>query len=256
MAAKRVKRPKLERDRPRREWSTLFGPGPAVKASGEPGDAARSRARQAGSENSVLTDSVELGYRVIEDYLKQGQQAAQAFGSSRFGGIPGGAPGTADDMQQLTQRVMQYGWDFAGLWFEMWSRLGGTNGFPMPTTPFGAPPAPKAPPPSSASHGDAPAGPAPVVSVSVRSPQLVATSVELQAGAYERLEILALRSEDRDAPPIESVRIERDSEPGAWAIEVTVAAAQRPGTYRAPIVDAATNLPKGWLAVKVQPAKR
>jgi hypothetical protein len=256
MPAKRVKRPKLERDRPRREWSTLFG-ADAAKTS----RSAATNGAGPGPERNVVSDTVELGYRVIEDYLRQGQQAAQAFGPTSWGGGssgPGPANGSPDDMQQMAQRVMQYGWDFAGLWFEMWTRMAGANGWSAPTSPLGNPFVPPATPaPTPSVSGDAlevSTRRAVPVSVSVDSPLPTTTSVEIEPGDHAALVVQALRPEGKDGSAIRDVSIERDD--GGWQIGVVVEAGQRPGAYRGAIVDAATNLPRGSLLLKVQAKKR
>lgn len=266
MSAKRTKRPKLERDRPRREWSTLFGGATAAKESA----GARAAGPGASSNGNVLSDTVELGYRVIEDYLKQGQQVAQSFAPGR-GAAGRGAPGippfappsSPEEMQQMAQRLMQYGWDFAGLWFEMFSRMGGTGMWP--TAPgAGAHPTPGAGGfagfgGNGANHAnEEPAVhvPAPeLLMVSVDSPQRATTSVELQPGALGELKVHALRPEGHDAPPIKSVSVEREDD-GQLSIQVKVEAAQPPGMYRAAIIDAATNQARGRLSLRLEAKKR
>lgn len=250
MATKRVKRPKLERDRPRREWSTLFGAAPPP--AGGPEAAERQRAP---SSQNPLSDAVELGYRVIDDYLKQGQQAAQAFGGAAPRVGPNGAPpfGAADDLQQLAQRVMQYGWDFAGLWFEMWSRMGGPAAWPAAAPGFPGVPGTPAPAPAAGSGARSPHT---ALAVSVDSPLPTTTYVELQPGSYRELVIHALRPEEQQGEPIQQVKLEQGLPDGALTVHVKIDAAQQPGSYRAPIIDAATNLPVGYLSVRLQAKPR
>jgi len=253
MAAKRAKRPKLERDRPNRSWSTLFGAASAKdQASPANGPGAANRPQ----DRDTLSDSVQLGYRVIEDYLKQSQKVAQTFAPSSSVGGP--ATGSPEEMQQMAQRVMQYGWDFAGLWMEMWTRMGNTSGFrpPMPGTNMD---------PTTGAVGAEPArhGPAPEASprsaaifVSVESVLPTMTSVELLPGQSADLVIHALRAEGHDATPIRDVSIERTNDDARLIVRVVVDADQPPGEYRAQIVEASSNLPRGTLSVRVQAKKR
>lgn len=89
-----------------------------------------------GAASQTLTDAVGQGYRVINEYLAQGQRQAEALRfpdwSSVFQGAGGAAPGAASAQQELQQqlfrRLMQYGMDFAALYFEMLSR----GGWPAP----------------------------------------------------------------------------------------------------------------------------
>src|SRR5438128_27418 len=73
-ASDRIRRPPLDRTEPIRAWSSLFGAGPL---------------------NDVVTRSVELGYRVVDEYIRQGQKAAARFGS----------PSVGADGDQVTVRV-------------------------------------------------------------------------------------------------------------------------------------------------------
>lgn len=256
MSAKRVKRPKLERERPNREWSTLFGAAQAAGA-GKPGS------EQPGKDKSgaALSDTVELGYRVIDDYLRQGRQVAQSFGGTGWNGgaaVPGA--GSSDEMQQMAQRVMQYGWDFAGLWFEMWNRAGGPNAASMPMPPGWAPPRPAEPkeprpaPTSAESHASTARAETQTVSVSVDSKLLTTTSVELRPGPIGDLVVHALRADGHEAPPIGNVTLETTDD--GPLIRIVIESAQPAGRYRAAIVDATSNLPRGLLTVRVQAAKR
>jgi hypothetical protein len=253
MVAKRAKRPKLERDQPNRSWSTLFGAAPAKdqpSPANGPGGPNRPQDRDA------LSDSVQLGYRVIEDYLKQSQKVAQAFAPASFAaGVPTGSP---EEMQQMAQRVMQYGWDFAGLWMEMWSRMGNTPGFRSPIPGMNMDPTTSAVGAEPARPGAAPAAsqPSAALFVSVESVLPTMTSVELIPGQSTELVIHALRAEGHEAAPIRDVSIERTNDDGRLIVRVVIDAKQPPGEYRALIAEASSNLPRGTLSVRVQPKKR
>jgi hypothetical protein len=257
MPAKRAKRPKLERDQPNRSWSTLFGAAPAKQGAPPAHGPAPGRP----DDRAALSDTVQLGYRVVEDYLKQSQQAAQAFAPSSW---PGAGPaGATDEMQQMAQRVMQYGWDFAGLWMEMWTRMGGMPGFRPPVPGFGMDPRPgagAAAPGTSVPSPSAPAPqPAPVQSeslaISVDSVLPTVTSVTLRPGQPCELVVHALRAEGHEAAPIRSVSIQPSEEDGRMVLQVIIPADQAPGEYRAVIAEAASNLPRGMLSVRVQPKR-
>lgn len=109
--APRVQRPELERTAPVRSWSGIFGAdaaAPAVKPAPQPPAATR-RPRTA----QTVQRGVELGYRVMDEYLKQGAAVASAFGGPRRGQAPSSA-----DLPKMTQRMMQYASDFTALWFD------------------------------------------------------------------------------------------------------------------------------------------
>src|SRR5205814_1549673 len=120
-ASDRIRRPPLDRTEPIRAWSSLFGAGPL---------------------NDVVTRSVELGYRVVDEYIRQGQKAAARFGSPSLG-----TETMASDMQDLGVRMVQYTSDVFGLWFEMMNvMLAGGSPF-RPGNGHAAPPPPADPPP-------------------------------------------------------------------------------------------------------------
>lgn len=266
MAQKRAKRPKLERDKPVRTFSTLFGPAknrterhPAHDSTHE----APTSAQPAPNPSPVapqLSDTVELGYRIIDEYLKQGQQVAQAFNPTAWGGK--GPTASVDDVQQMGQRVMQYGWDFAGMWFEMVSRMAGNAGtwMPMPGIPRppGAEPKPGPMPgaPPAAKNGSAPVSAganseAERIMVSVASERPTSTAVELRPGSHGELVVHSLRAEGHDGPAIRDVSVERQAADGTVVVKVTIPGSQAPGTYNGLIIDGKTNLPRGTLSVRV-----
>jgi len=167
-------------------------------------------------------------------------------------------------MQQLAQRVMQYGWDFAGLWFEMWTRMGGTaTGWPSPPSGAGsragawpAPPVPPQEPPREAPFtrgysSEKAADTTPLrLSVTVVSERRTAATLEYRSGAAGPLLVHALRAEGQEAPPIRDVTIESAGGDGI-TVRVVVASTQPPGVYNGLVIDAGTNVPRGTVSVRV-----
>jgi hypothetical protein len=265
MDSNRLKRPKLERNRPIRTWSTLSRPLQGDKA--EPANSAMPGAANERAATSIpfldpgtrgtIADSVETGYRVIGEYMQQAQAAAQAFNPSAWGAL--GQTGMQPDMQQLAQRVMQYGWDFVGLYFEMATRMAGSaNGVPSPFPGGANGPATSAKgEPASATAPEAPrpseAGPPRlkrfVVSVSCDRP--TAASVELQPGPFSALVVHALRPEGHKATPIRGVTVTQGPA-DLVTLKVSVPAGQPAGTYNGMIVDTESNLPRGTVSVRVE----
>src|SRR5438128_6977170 len=94
---KRVRRPEPDRTGPIRNWSALFGAPPARAPEDE--GAAEARPTSLGE---AVSRSVELGYRVVDEYVRQGQRAAQRLNDRSLG------PETiARDVQDLTARMAQ-----------------------------------------------------------------------------------------------------------------------------------------------------
>jgi hypothetical protein len=161
-------------------------------------------------------------------------------------------------MQQLAQRVMQYGWDFAGLWFEMWTRMASTPGATAPPSPpegtqySNTREAPVAATATSFGSKQESATRSLRVAVSVECPRRTTTSIDLRPGPPSRLVIHALRAEGTEAPPIRDVVIEASLD-DAVTVSVQVGADQPPGIYNGLIVDASSNLPRGTLSLTIHP---
>jgi hypothetical protein len=165
----------------------------------------------------------------------------------------------------MAQRVMQYGWDFAGLWFEMWNKMSASGAAPW--GPVSAPPPPASATSDATTMGSAP--PAPVSAatpsesagaserlvVSVAADRPTTTSIELRPGSNGTLHVHALRPEDHDGPAIREVSIAPKDADGTITISVIVPPETRAGIYNGLIIDQATNLPRGTLSVRVADKK-
>src|SRR5689334_10143591 len=94
----RIKRPPLDRLQAIRNWSTLFTGAVAAgdDAGADSGTAERSTSAPL---NDVIARSVDLGYRVVDEYVRQGQKAAQRLNQRSYG-----AQTMAGDVQDLAMR--------------------------------------------------------------------------------------------------------------------------------------------------------
>src|SRR5207247_7847033 len=101
----RVKRPPLERTRPIRSWSDLWAEHPASDAREKPPGKATARLED------VVARSVELGYRVVDEYVRRGQEAAQRL---RRGAYDTGA--LAEDVQGVAGELGRSCDELAGGW--------------------------------------------------------------------------------------------------------------------------------------------
>jgi len=259
MTSKRLTRPVLDRHRPIRTMSTLFGPPRSgVQVGPTPSEADRKIEGSNGAlpspgptpSGQSLAEAVEAGYRVINDHIRQGQAIAQGMS-------PGGNPaqaGVPADVQQLAQRVMQYGWDFAGLWFEMWTRMGGTaTGWPSPAggPPVARPDAEGRPMPATAPASEAHAGAPMGISISVVSEGRAAATIEVRPGTSGQLLVQPLRADGDETPPIREVAVEPAGTDGVIAVKVVIPPAQPPGVYNGLVIDSATKRPRGTVSVQV-----
>ena len=233
----RFRRPALPRSQPIRNWSTLFG-GPAGApappgASGRPGDA---------SVGDAISRSVALGYRVVDEYLQQGQRAAQRLADRSYG-----PANVAHDVQDVTARMVRYPSGLLATWVDFLQVSGGaaetrstaaeTNGAPGAS-------------PDGAAYA-APVGQATRVRLEVVTSRVVTVSVELAPEAATRPATAhALRSADQDKPRLTEVSLRPDAG-GPAVLRVCVPDDQPAGVYSGLVVDDEASRLVGTINVRI-----
>lgn len=258
MKTERVKKPKLSRSQPIRSWSGLFDPPRAAPAATRRGAAAaaaaapRSEAPPTRPEATV-SDAVELGYSVIQEYIDEARQHAR-----RVAGTPREAR-PSPDPERLTQRLFQYTSDLTNLWLEILQASSAPRPPPQGSAgPFGAGQRPRSAAPAPPSDGDAPrratsapsAGPSLRVEVSASRPaevwvDLAPTPIAGPLVAHD------LRAVDPDAPRIGGVDVEYEPLQHRVRVRLRVPDSLPAGTYSGLFLDRADNLPRGTLTVRV-----
>lgn len=224
----RIHRPKLERSGPIRNGST--------SASEEPDERAPERDEPRAFSDTIAR-SVDLGYRVIDEYLRQGQRAARALGD-RAADPAGGFSGAIPD---LYARFSRYASDFAGLWLEMLGAAGTQS--PLEAYPAREPD-PESPPAASE---------LPPLGVEVRSERATSIELELRPGArFRSLAVHDLRAREVGAPRLRA-RCETEAGTGRVRILVEVPRDQPAGAYSGLLLDAEASVPVGTLSVRVEP---
>jgi hypothetical protein len=199
-----------------------------------------------------------MGYRVIEEYLRQGQNVARTMGSPFVGG--GGGP--ADDgLQNRLGAMLRSFSDFASLWMDMMGRVGAGGGaapapgFAPPSGsagpfPIGGAPrsheAPKEAPPE-------PQGAAPLaITLDIESSRRVEVSVDLRARSPSlSLVVHDLRAPEPDKPRLTGVKLEGLPDEERVCLHIHVPDDHPPGVYSGLILDARTSLPRGSLSVRI-----
>jgi hypothetical protein len=231
-------------------------------------------ANAAPKADDVIVRSVELGYRVIDEYIKRGQAAARRMQQGTYG-----ASDAARDVQGVAGQLVRSATDLAGAWAEFfalasrdgWPQANGTNGHGATTgnghapaagfdvaamlASLPVPPPPRPPTAPAASPAPPPPTPAPTaplrVRLSVRAARPVETSLDVRPmPADHRLVMQALRTSD--GARIDDVKVERGD--GVAVIAVRIDAAQPAGEYVALVIDDATNVPVGELTIVLPPA--
>lgn len=238
-SAKRIKRPAPERTQPIRNWSAIFDVG----SNGADGPREQSGA---GMVTDLVSRSVQLGYRVIDEYIRQGQRAAQ-----QVGGQPYDPRTMASDLQQLPAQMGRFASDFAALWFEF-ARLAPA---PAATRSSRAATTPQSIAPAVGETGvDGPAekrGARARMKVEVTSVRPTEVSLDLPPEAARRkLVVEVLRAVDARLPLLKGVTFVSGSD-GEAALRIRVPKQQPAGIYNGLILDADSGTPVGTVSVRI-----
>lgn len=260
----RKRKPELKRTAPLRAWSGILN-GSAEEAVADQtknvtknGIKNRTKTGHAGpaagggkaSREDPISRGVNLGYKVVEDYVRRGRESAQSRGAMDA------AVGVTTDLQKLTERMFQYASDFAGVWLEMLQRLTtegmtaraassepATDGAEVPETAVPSPPIVDRPP-TSGGHGfslDVDATRRVEVSLDLRAPETVSVP----------LDVLALRSDGPEEHRLTDVRLDVSESDHRIVVRLRVPDAQPAGTYHGLVIDRQTNIPRGTLSVRI-----
>lgn len=242
MSRSRRTRPSLDRTQPVRSFSGVLGAAATAGAAtaAAPGDGApRPRVEEA------VSRSVELGYRVIDDYIRQGQRAAQRLGAGQLT-----AEVVASEVNDLGARIARYASDFFGAWMELLELA--AAGSAARQAGNGAPTAAAAPAAASAERR-----PPTALRVEVIASRPVHVETDFRGdrvtGAVRAHD---LRSADPKKPRLGDVEVLTDGPAGAAVLRVRVPDDHPDGTYDGLLIDAATNRPVGAVRVVVSPEPR
>lgn len=253
-ADERIKRPPLERTAPIRRWPTLFGM-PTEDASAE-GRGGADRERDLGADGrprlgDTVQRAVELGYRVFDDQIRKGQEAAARIGRRDYG-----PAAMQTDLQDLAMRWVQYASDLTGVWLEMMQvAVGAAAEQPRPRGASSVDSPSVAP--MTGKHAPATTSMSEPRKLRVRVASSRPTSVLLDVApeAQPPFEVLALRTPTGDVLP--TPRLE-PTEDGSLLVDLAVPNESPAGTYFGVVVrlDGVGRAPvaAGTLAVTVEPA--
>lgn len=245
MSRKRKSKPEPQRPGYDRGYSTSFRGADSWDWPGEPGSTGSSDNGHEGNGHdggpgwsNAVGDGVTMGYRVIEEQIRQGQKVAEEIGS-RFAG-PGAAGFGSAGFQpgDVQQRMWRSYWDLASLWWDFMGSMSRGQGFPA-----GFPGAP-----DGHEHTTEPA----TLAIEVESERARHVGLVLNGGQPGRsLVALKLHGPDDetfrgevDFGAIESGRPVR--------VVVEVAEDQAPGVYSGLVVDGSTGERLGTLTVQVE----
>jgi hypothetical protein len=243
--------PRLKRTAPVRHWNGLFGPPPDAPSS----DGGAPPSTDPRPPASGVARGVEMGYRVIDEYMRQGEAFARSNGSSRSAGGP-----PLMDPRKLTERMVEYASDLASTWLE----------FVQATMP----PASKTPVAQPArtdpggfdiglgpSHGGN-AEPSRVATPATAAPWRTSIEIASKRRAEVTLDLEPdddgaplcahdLRARDPEIPRIPGVTVVASGSDRRVLVRIHVPDDQPAATYTGVIVEDASNLPKGTLTVRI-----
>jgi hypothetical protein len=258
----RVARPDPERTMPRRSWSTLFAPfgGTDQEANSAGGAATENGSANAGPGETVAR-AVELGYRVIDEYIRQGQKAAQRLSTRTW------SPETAlRDTQDLTARMTRHASDLVGLWVDLLDTSNMTGAWRATAQSWTMDPS--APDAGSPAHGPSDhaddetrsmpgaAGTAPPgrtrIAIEIASERPAEVIVDLRSeDTTRKLVVHSLRAVEPEKPRITEVGIEPATPHAPARLRIRVPTEQPSGTYNALVIDEETSRPVGSVSVRI-----
>ncbi|MGI9265381.1 MAG: hypothetical protein ACR2QU_10645 [Gammaproteobacteria bacterium] len=200
--------------------------------------------------DSVVSRAVELGYKVIEEQIRQGQQIAGQVASGNVD--PSVING---NVSEIGDRVLRFYSDMGALWFEMIESVLRNPAMGEMFSNF----VPGGDQVNGSAHNGAGRAAAngrsniPVEIVS-REPTGARVSVELGGGCdFESMVAQPLCTRDADSRPIDGVHFTPPRDGWPPSIRVTIPEGQAPGTYSGLILSAITDEPVGTLCVHIPP---
>jgi hypothetical protein len=236
---KRTKRPSLDRTQPIRSWSTLLGVpgGPGA----DPADAAAGDGKHPPRLEDAISRSVELGYRVVDDYIQQGQRAAQRLSAGTLT-----AEAVASEAQDLGGRIARYASDFFGAWVELLDLAAAGSAARQAAPAASAPQSGTSPPPEQPPARRPAAG----MRVQVVAARPVEVALDLRPERVSGpLRAHELRSADARKPRLADVTIHTDGAGATPVLRIGVPDGHPAGAYEGLLLDEATNRPVGSVRV-------
>jgi hypothetical protein len=252
----RIRRPNLDRRVPIRDATNYlrdsgsWPENPPNDTSQKDNSGTQSQKDNSGTQGSfddVVTQGVKLGYKVIEQYITQGQRVAEQISQPFQKGVP--EAGTADVVQGMVRLYKDMA-DVCGNALDLmvrnpvfWSWLGSFAQNCVPHTPNGVP---------GTLNGT---GAAFSVEIASARPTEVMLNVEPSPQPYTPF-VHALHAPDRRVPPLTSIAFQKSPKSNMPVLLLKISSKQPSGIYTGVVVDKDTNKPKGTLTVRVLPAKR
>jgi hypothetical protein len=239
----RRKRPSLDRTRPVRSWSATLGTSAEKPIAAEP---PRTDGRPRPRLEDAVSKSVELGYKVVDEYIQQGQRAAQRLSEGKLT-----AEVLSSEVNDLGGRIARYASDFFGAWVELLELAAvgsAARQNEMQIAGNGAPAAEasEAPPARRPAAGG--------MRVEVQASRPVEVALDLRAERVTgTIRAHELRSAESGKPRLTDVAVRSDGAGKAPILRIGVPDDHPAGAYEGLLVDEGTNRAVGSVRVVVSP---
>ncbi len=228
----RFQRQNPQRDRPNRATSHHLRLG-----NGRPAQASQQADGGAPAGNpphldAIISDAVGLGYRVIDEQIRQGRAAAERL---RTGILATEAP--SSDVSATIERAASLSMELAATWLELLSAFGGAVQQVRPAAQRAGTRWPPV---------------APVTEHEVNCPRENMVDVHFNPTSSHFVpRVHPLHAADPNVPPLTDVHFTLSPDKRRAVLHIPVPDQQPSGTYSGTIVDAATNQVGGTLVVRL-----
>lgn len=239
----RLRRADPERTGPLRSWSNLYRASDAGQPRDpEPPPQPDKDAQPSESLSDVVAQGVGLGYRVIEEQIRQGQRVAEQISEAAYG-----PAAISSDVREASERVVRYSADLLALWFDFVNSTM-ANGDLMRNLAAswqGARPATGDPPAAQAARPTS-------VAVEICSSRPVRVTLDLKANATGRLLAThGLRAVEAEKAPLTDVSFEPAVDGTPVVLRMRVPEAQPAGLYTGVVIDKQNGDLLGTLSAQV-----
>jgi len=220
---------------PYRSWSTLVRPPAPGEGGRGPWTGERPAPGPSGDWSDVVSRGVELGYRVLEEQLQQGQRVAEQIATQSYG-----PSAMASATQEIGERLLRSSTDALALWFELLTTVFGRGEAFRPFAP-------------DARRAASTTGlPKSRISVEVASVRPARVTMDLEPGsAGRRLIVNELRAMNAGTPPLVDVAFDADPSAEIVGVRVRVPDYLPPGIYTGVVLDRETGEPRGTISVRI-----
>ncbi len=244
----RLRREDPGRTAPLRQWSNLYRrPDSWGAQEFSPQDWAENGGMADDASDAAVSHGVKLGYRVVEEHIRQGRRVAQQLNPR-----PYGAGSARDDIGELFGRIIRSYTDLGSLWTDLFNAFATNPEFLNSLLRVVSPPV------SSPSNGNRkPASPEPAsgsmsVSVEIISTRPSQVTVDLHPNAHvQTLGTSGLYAAEPNKPPLTDITFEPSFIAGQVLVRIRIPEGQAADVYSGVIVDKKTNLPQGTLSVRI-----